>query len=77
MGRSILDVGCTIRFYVEVTLDVACKMPSLLEIYFSAQQLRFVAEYRELCVAIESLPHGKDHGSHDLHTLLHYQFRGP
>jgi hypothetical protein len=34
-------------------------MPSLLEIYFSAQQLCFVVEYRELCVATESLPHEK------------------
>jgi hypothetical protein len=48
-----------------VTFHVACKMPSLLEIFFSAQQLCFVAEYRELCVATESLPHDKDYGSHD------------
>jgi hypothetical protein len=49
---------------VEVTLHVACKMPSLLEIDFSAQQLCFVAEYREQCVATESLPHEKDFGFH-------------
>jgi hypothetical protein len=39
---------------VVVTLHATCKIPSLLEICFSAQQLRFVAEYRELCAAIES-----------------------
>jgi hypothetical protein len=58
---------------VVVTLHAACKMPSPLEICFSAQQLRFVVECRELYVAIESLPHGKYYGSHDLHTLCHYQ----
>jgi hypothetical protein len=58
-----------------VTLHAACKMPSHLEISFSTQQLRFATEYRELCAAIESLPHGKDYGSHDLHTPPHYQFR--
>jgi hypothetical protein len=51
-------------------------MPSPLEICFSAQQIYFAAEYRELYVATESMPHGKDYGSHDLHTLPHYQFRG-
>jgi hypothetical protein len=61
---------------VEVTLHVACKFPSLLEICFSAQKLYFVAEYRELCVATESLPHDKDFGSHDLHTLPRYPFGG-
>ena len=59
-----------------VTLHATCKMSSPLEIYFSAQQLCFVAEYRELCVAIESMPHGKYYGSHDLHTLPHYTFGG-
>jgi hypothetical protein len=44
-------------------------MPSPLEISFSAQQLHFAAEYRELCAATESLPHGKDYVSHDLHNL--------
>jgi hypothetical protein len=44
-------------------------MPSPLDIYFSAQQLCFVAEYRELCVATESLASWKYYGSHDLHTL--------
>jgi hypothetical protein len=48
-----------------VTLHVTCKNPSLLEICFSTQQLRFVAEYRELCATTESLPHIKDYGSHD------------
>jgi hypothetical protein len=48
---------------MEVTLHVACKMPSLLEIYFSAQQLRFAAEYREPCAATESLPYDKDYVS--------------
>jgi hypothetical protein len=48
-----------------VTLHAACKMPSPLEICFSAQQLHFAAEYRELCAATESLPHGKYYGSHD------------
>jgi hypothetical protein len=48
---------------MEVTLHVACKMPSLLEICFFTQQLCFVAEYRELCAATESLPHDKDYGS--------------
>jgi hypothetical protein len=51
-------------------------MPSPLEIGFSAQQLRFAAEYRELCVATKSLPHGKYYGSHDLHILPRYQFGG-
>jgi hypothetical protein len=51
-------------------------MPSPLEIFFSTQQLCFAVEYREMCAAIESLPHGKDYGSHDLHNLPHYQFRG-
>jgi hypothetical protein len=37
-----------------VTLHVAWRMPSPLEIYFSAQQLHFAAEYRELCAATES-----------------------
>jgi hypothetical protein len=54
---------------VVVTLHAACKMPSPLEICFSAQQLCFSVEYRELCVATESLPHEKYYGSHDLHTL--------
>jgi hypothetical protein len=58
------------------TLHATCKIPSPLEIYFSAQQLHFVAEYRELCVGNESLPHGKDYGSHDLHNLPHYYFKG-
>jgi hypothetical protein len=49
---------------MEVTLHVACKRPSLLEIDFSAQQLCFVADYRELCATTESLPHDKDSGSH-------------
>jgi hypothetical protein len=48
-----------------MTLHAACKMPFLLEICFSAQQLRFVAEYMELYDATESLPHGKYDGSHD------------
>ena len=39
---------------VEVTLHVTLKMPSLLEMYFSAQQLRFVVGYKELCDATES-----------------------
>ena len=51
-------------------------MPSPLEIVFSTQQLHFVVEYRELYAATESLPHGKDYGYHDLHTLPHYQFEG-
>jgi hypothetical protein len=59
-----------------VTLHAACKIPSPLKIGFSAQKLCFAAEYRELCVATESLPHGKYYGSHDLHILPHYQFRG-
>jgi hypothetical protein len=50
---------------VVVTLHVACKIPSLLEIHFFAQQLRFATEYRELCAATESLPHDKDYESHD------------
>jgi hypothetical protein len=45
---------------MEVTLHVACKIQYLLEIYFSAQQLRFVAEYKELCVATESFPLEKE-----------------
>jgi hypothetical protein len=49
-----------------VTLHATWKMPSPLEIRFSAQQLRFVVEYRELCVAAKSMPHGKYYGSHDL-----------
>jgi hypothetical protein len=49
---------------MEVTLHVACKMSSLLEIYFSAQQLRFAAECRELSDATKSLPHDKDSRSH-------------
>jgi hypothetical protein len=51
-------------------------MPSPLEIGFSAQQLRFATKYSELYAATKSLPHGKDYGSHDLHTLSHYQFKG-
>jgi hypothetical protein len=51
-------------------------MPSPLEIYFSAQQLRFVGECREMYAITESLPHGKYCGSHDLHNLLHYQLGG-
>jgi hypothetical protein len=50
-------------------------MPSPLEISFSTQQLHFAAECRELYAATESLPHGKDYGSHDSHTLPHYQFK--
>jgi hypothetical protein len=61
---------------VVVTLHVACKMPSLLEICFSAQQLRFAMDYRELCVETKSMPHDKYFGSHDLHTLPRYQFGG-
>jgi hypothetical protein len=57
-------------------LHATCKMPSPLEICFSTWQPRFVEEYRELCVEIVSLPHGKDHGSHDLHTLLFHHFGG-
>jgi hypothetical protein len=49
-------------------------MSSPLDINFSTQQLHFVAEYRELCAAVESLPHGKDYGSHASHTLPCYQF---
>jgi hypothetical protein len=49
---------------MEVTLHVACKIPSLLEIYFSAQQLCFTVEYREPCATNESLPHEKDSISH-------------
>jgi hypothetical protein len=49
---------------MEVTLHVECKMPFLLEIYFSAQQLCFAAEYREPCDAIESMPHDKYFVSH-------------
>jgi hypothetical protein len=49
---------------MEVTFHVACKMPSLLEIYFSTQQLCFVVEYKELFVATESQPHDKDFVSH-------------
>jgi hypothetical protein len=45
---------------VEVTLHVVCKMPSLLEIYFSTQQLRFVADYKEPCDATESWTQDKD-----------------
>jgi hypothetical protein len=44
---------------VEVTFHVACNMSSLLEIYFSAQQLCFVVKYKELCVGTESQPHEK------------------
>ena len=44
-------------------------MPSPLEICSSARQLRFAAKCRELYVATESLPHGKDYESHDSHTL--------
>jgi hypothetical protein len=51
-------------------------MPSPLEISFSAQQLRFAVECRELYDATESLPHGKDSGSHDSHTLPRYHFKG-
>jgi hypothetical protein len=51
-------------------------MPSPLEICFFTQQLFFVAECRELYAAIESLPHGKYYGYHDLHTLPQYQFGG-
>jgi hypothetical protein len=36
----------------------------------------FSAEHREFYATIESMPHGKDFGSHDSHTLPHYQFRG-
>jgi hypothetical protein len=61
---------------VVVTLHATWKMPSPLEICFSTQQLCFAAEYRELRAATESLPHGKDYESHDLHTLPHYQFGG-
>jgi hypothetical protein len=61
---------------MEVTLHVACKMPSLLEIYFSAQQLCFLMECREPCDATKSLPHDKYFGSHGSHTLPHYQFGG-
>jgi hypothetical protein len=50
--------------FVVVTLHVACKMPSHLEICFSTQQLHFVVEYRELCATTESMPHGKYYGSH-------------
>jgi hypothetical protein len=49
---------------MEVTFHVACKRPSLLEIIFSSQQLRFVPEYMEKCDAMESLPHDKYSGSH-------------
>jgi hypothetical protein len=49
---------------MEVTLHVACKRPSLLEIYFSTQQLYFAADYREQCVANESIPHENDYVSH-------------
>jgi hypothetical protein len=59
-----------------VTLHATYKMPSPLEICFSAQQLRLVAECRELYVATESLPHGKYYESHDSHTLPRYQFGG-
>jgi hypothetical protein len=59
-----------------VTFHATCKMPSPLEICFSAQQLRFVVECRELYAATESLSHGKYYGSHDLHTLPRYQFIG-
>jgi hypothetical protein len=50
--------------------------PSPLEIGFSSQELRFAVEYRELCAATKSLPHGKYYGSHDSHTLPYYQFGG-
>jgi hypothetical protein len=40
-------------------------MPSPLEIYFSAQQLCFSMEDRELCAGIESMPHEKYFVSHD------------
>jgi hypothetical protein len=59
-----------------MTLHATCKMPSPLEIGFSTQQLHFTAECRELYAATKSLPHGKDCGSHDSHTLPHYQFIG-
>jgi hypothetical protein len=36
------------------TLHATCKMSSLLEICFSAWQLRFTSKYRELCVATGS-----------------------
>ena len=62
--------------YVVVTLHATCKKPSPLEIGFLAQQLCFAAECRELYAATESLPHGKDYGSHDLHNLPRYQFIG-
>jgi hypothetical protein len=61
---------------MEVTLHVACMMPSLLEICFSAQQLYFVVEYSELHAATESLPHEKYFGSHGLHILPCYHFIG-
>jgi hypothetical protein len=61
---------------VVVTLHATCKMPSPLEIFFSAQQLYFAVEYRELYAANESLPHGKYYESHDSHTLPRYQFGG-
>jgi len=59
-----------------MTLHATCNMPSPLEICFSAQQLRFATEYRELCAATESLPHEKYYGSHDWHTIPRYQFGG-
>jgi hypothetical protein len=61
---------------MEVTLQVACKMSYLLEIYFSTQQLHFSAEYREPCATTESLPHDKDYVSHGCHTLPCYLFEG-
>jgi hypothetical protein len=61
---------------MEMTLHATCKMPSPSKIVFSAQQLRFAVECRELYVATESLPHGKDCESHDSHTLPRYYFRG-
>ena len=57
-------------------LHVAWKMPSLLEIYFSTQQLCCVVEYREPCVVTEFLPHEKYFVFHGWHTLPHYLFGG-
>jgi hypothetical protein len=55
-----------------VTLHATCKMSSPLEICFSSWQLHFAAKCRELYVATESLPYGKDYESHDSHTLPRY-----
>jgi hypothetical protein len=59
-----------------VTLHATCKMPSPLEIYFSAQQLYFTAECSELYAATESLPHGKYYEFHDSYNLPRYLFGG-